>query len=156
VSKIIGIDPGASGALCLLDTDNNTTKFFDPPVAKIKGKNVIVTNIFARNFKDLLPADHCVIEEVHSMPRDGSSSAFKFGTAFGMVKAFAAYADVPTTFVQPAMWKRKLKLNGADKDASRILAIQLYPKSAPMLQRKKDHGRAEALLLAHGFAEGLL
>ena len=37
---------------------------------------------------------------------------------------------------------------GKDKDASRLRAIQLFPVVANRLDRKKDDGRAEALLLA--------
>jgi len=37
---------------------------------------------------------------------------------------------------------------GKEKDASRLKAIQLFPLSASNLSRKKDHGRADALLIA--------
>jgi crossover junction endodeoxyribonuclease RuvC len=36
----------------------------------------------------------------------------------------------------------------ADKDAARMRACQLFPSAANMLERKKDDGRAEALLIA--------
>ena len=37
---------------------------------------------------------------------------------------------------------------GKEKDASRVKAMQLYPQIADQLSRKKDHGRADALLMA--------
>jgi crossover junction endodeoxyribonuclease RuvC len=39
-------------------------------------------------------------------------------------------------------------LIGKDKDASRIIAVQLFPQMAMELKLKKYNGRAEALLLA--------
>ena len=68
--------------------------------------------------------------------------------------ALQALYDTPTltlhrsrgTRVRPAIWKRTLGL-GKDKEASRLKAIQLFPTAD--LRRKKDHGRAEALLLAY-------
>lgn len=51
--------------------------------------------------------------------------------------------------VRPTVWKRALGL-GKDKEASRLKAMQLFPSAD--LRRKKDQGRAEALLLAvYGF-----
>lgn len=46
------------------------------------------------------------------------------------------------------MWKRRLGLIGQDKDVGRLLAIQRFPSAAHLLRRKKDHGRADALLIA--------
>ena len=47
------------------------------------------------------------------------------------------------------MWKRHLRLTGMDKDAARQLVIERFPSAAPNMKRKKDVGRADALLLAH-------
>jgi len=52
---------------------------------------------------------------------------------------------MPYTPVRPVVWKKAFSL-GKDKEASRLRAQQLFP--AADLRRKKDHGRAEALLLA--------
>lgn len=48
----------------------------------------------------------------------------------------------------PAVWKRRFGLIGQDKDAARLLAIQRFPAAALQLQRKKDNGRADVLLIA--------
>lgn len=45
------------------------------------------------------------------------------------------------------MWKRDMALLRQDKHASRQLAAQLFPAKQDVLQRSKDHGRAEALLI---------
>jgi hypothetical protein len=38
---------------------------------------------------------------------------------------------------------------GADKETSRQRALQLFPDQAVTLARKKDHARADAMLLAY-------
>lgn len=50
--------------------------------------------------------------------------------------------------VQTSQWKQALGLN-SDKEDARALALRLYPAAAEQPRRKSDHGRAEALLLAH-------
>jgi crossover junction endodeoxyribonuclease RuvC len=39
-------------------------------------------------------------------------------------------------------------LRGGDKEGSRQRALQLFPAAHALLARKKDHGRAEASLIA--------
>jgi crossover junction endodeoxyribonuclease RuvC len=53
---------------------------------------------------------------------------------------------VPQVYVTPGKWKRFYGLS-AEKEKSRELAIQTWPAS-DAFRRKKDHGRAEAALLA--------
>ena len=52
--------------------------------------------------------------------------------------------------VQPARWKRDMRLHGGEGkgETSRLRAIELFPHMAEELKRKRDHNRAEALLMA--------
>jgi crossover junction endodeoxyribonuclease RuvC len=52
------------------------------------------------------------------------------------------------TVVEPAVWKRFHGLRGGDKEAGRQRALMLFPSAHALLARKKDHGRAEAALIA--------
>ena len=63
----------------------------------------------------------------------------------GLIRGVLAGAGVPIISVTPAKWKKHFSLN-SDAEKSRALAIRRFP-TAP-LARKKDHGRAEALLMA--------
>lgn len=51
-----------------------------------------------------------------------------------------------THLVRPAIWKSGLGLT-SDKEVSLVTAREEYPELADRLKRKKDEGRAEALLL---------
>jgi hypothetical protein len=80
----------------------------------------------------------------------GSGSAlvaYKTGFGYGLWPLFLFSKDYNVTEVMPAAWKKVLGLTGKDKAASREMAIKNW--SHVDLHLKKDHDRAEALLLAH-------
>jgi len=66
--------------------------------------------------------------------------------AYGVAKGVIGAAGIRRVDVSPGKWKRHFGLS-ADKEAARALAISQWPKSEHF-RRKKDHGRAEAALLA--------
>lgn len=142
--RVLGIDPGSvSGAWALL------APLQTPPLAlcgDIPVSDRMVDGAgFARLVESLAP-DVAVIEHVGPMPKQGVSSSFKFGRGVGTLHGVLAALRVPVVTVTPTLWKRSYAL-GSDKEKARALAIRLWP-ALPDLSRKKDHGRAEALLLA--------
>jgi crossover junction endodeoxyribonuclease RuvC len=89
---------------------------------------------------------HVIIEQSQAMPGQGTRSMFTCGYGYGLWVGIFSALQVPYTPVRPAVWKKAFSL-GKDKEQSRLRAQQLFP--AADLRRKRDHGRAEALLLAH-------
>jgi crossover junction endodeoxyribonuclease RuvC len=153
----LGIDPGLSGAVALL-RDGNLLYVYDVPslALKAKGRNVDLPQL-ARIFAEIVDVagtpDECWIEEVHAMPKQGVSSSFKFGTAFGIVQGMAAAHMMPIRFVSPHHWKKGLALPQG-KDAARGTASRQWPTMAEHFARVKDDGRAEAALIAlYGFRQ---
>jgi len=65
--------------------------------------------------------------------------------AFGVALSLADRLLCPTHLVTPQIWKKSMGLT-ADKRTSLKMARELWP-NAP-LNRQKDNGRAEALLIA--------
>ena len=63
-------------------------------------------------------------------------------------KSAIALCGVPLTIVEPSAWKKFHGLRGSDKELSRQRALQLFPAAHALLAHKKDHGRAEAMLVA--------
>jgi hypothetical protein len=99
-----------------------------------------------------------VFEKVGAMPRQGSQSGFRFGQADGKVRGIVEAHGLPIIEVRPEHWKKDLGLTFAKEDevthaekkaAALALAIETFPAAADSLQRKKDDGRADALLIAH-------
>lgn len=150
----IGIDPGISGAIASLCGTEYRDVIDMPVMAKGKaGKNQVNAAAIADILRGL--KQHCditvAIELVGAMPGQGVTSMFNFGESLGVIRGVCAALRLPVVWVTPQQWKRKFGLLGADKDLARTRAIELYP-TAP-LSRKKDCGRADALLIARFVAE---
>jgi Holliday junction resolvasome RuvABC endonuclease subunit len=142
--RVLGVDPGAvSGAYALVTSMQNAIVLPTVDDIPIVDRQVNAAE-WSRIVKQLKP-DVAVVEQVGSMPKQGVASTFKFGMGCGLIRGVLAGAGVPIISVTPAKWKRHFSLN-SDAEKSRALAIRRFP-TAP-LGRKKDHGRAEALLLA--------
>jgi hypothetical protein len=145
--RILGADPGTTGAIALL-TSGTAIAVWDTPV--VGGE--LNADELARIVRDAKPG-LAVIERVGAMPKQGISSTFKFGAAYGTLRAVIAACGVPQSLVAPVVWKRHYRL-GADKEAARARAIQLWP-GCGLFTLKKHHNRAEAALLAKYGAEVL-
>jgi len=151
----IGCDPGLKGAIAVIDERANIVKCFDMPVRKIKGvksatvKNEIATSELFNTLasESMHTYEYAIIERVGTRPGQGIASAFGFGDSFGVARAvLEIYCELGES--RPADWKKELGLLTLDKDASMAKALKLIAGSAEFLKRKKDHDRAEAMLLA--------
>lgn len=148
---IAGIDPGKTGALSIVYPDG-FVECYDVPVVKLKGKTVPAWSNWFDVWQSALgiaDVKLVVIEDVASRPGQGVTSMFSFGRSLGFVHAIAAAERCSVQFVSPSTWKGKLGLLNSSKGASREKATMLYPKARGLMDRVKDDGRAEAILLAH-------
>lgn len=150
--SICGIDPGLSGAIAYL---SDTVKVYDMPVTPhTMGNGTVRRRIDMQTLASIFELHEgsvslTVIEEVGAMPKDGPVQAFSFGKSAGAVEMGAVFSGGKRVTVRPSVWKMALGLGGEDKNASRRLAIKLFPAYAPLFARVKDDGRAEAALLAY-------
>lgn len=143
-SKIYcGIDCGyRTGGVALIS--DGWAEVHDLPVYTEGGVDVnALTDIITS-----VDVDHIFIERQGARPKQGVSSSFKLGYAFGQITTTVALSKTPHTILTPAGWKKGLNVP-ADKDGARRLAQQWFPAIADQLTRKKDEHRAEALLIAH-------
>lgn len=168
MAKWLGIDPGISGAVAIID--GSRIIFHDTPTVQVKvGKSVknqldpFACAEILRKYDGPVGSMMVTIEKVQPMPSQGknkdgeqeerrtmgATSAFNFGWGVGVWIGILATLNMPYMLAHPATWKRRL-LSDMDKgkDASRVKARQLYPQVSGQLERVKDHGRADALLLA--------
>lgn len=147
---ILGVDPGCSGALVVLDKDGNFINAMRTPTMK-DGKQSKVNGAAIVRFLEQYQITHAYIEKVHSMPHQGVSSTFTFGHSAGVVEGIIQGLNISYTMITPQAWKKSNNLVGTDKDAARSRAIQLYP-SLKMLDKKGEgQAVADALLIArHG------
>jgi crossover junction endodeoxyribonuclease RuvC len=96
--------------------------------------------------------DLAIVERVAAMPKQGVASTFKFGASYGALLGVIGALGIPSVLVTPTKWKKHFALD-AEKERARALALRMWPARSELFSRKKDHGRAEAALLARFGAE---
>src|SRR5215470_1237898 len=118
-APILGIDPGITGGVAALYPDGRIEAYDIPTV-----NGSVDVDALVRRIREHAPR-LAVIEKAQAMPR----------------------ASRPHSSMAPhTKWKTHFGLD-ADKEKSRALAIRLWPGTG-LFERKKDHGRSEAALLA--------
>lgn len=146
MTTIIGIDPGIQGAYAFWD--GYCMRVWDTPTKghpKHLGQRVYDIDGMRLLYERSAYGSFPFIEAVSHRPGEGTASIKKMGYGEGLWHGILRDPVV----VQAVVWKRALGLIGADKEASRALAMVLYPGLEPQLKRKKDHNRADAILICH-------
>jgi len=151
VMRVLGVDPGVNGGLAVVEiTDGAASVLIEcidiPAIGS--GAKERVDAIAIRNWLAAHKPQHAYIERAQAMPGQGASSGFKYGKAVGAIEATVALCSIPVEIIEPSAWKRFWKLPGKDKESGRQKALDLFPAAHAALARKKDHGRAEASLIA--------
>jgi crossover junction endodeoxyribonuclease RuvC len=156
--RVIGADPGNRGALAFLTVvDNIPThlEVIDMPVGRVGARARVDEYALAREIDARLKADDepfavAMIEQGGVRPQNGRVGAATFWTGVGVLHGVLAAHFIPIEITTSAHWKKSLRVVG-DKDASRMRASAIFPRWAGLWSRARDHGRAEAALIAlHG------
>lgn len=134
---ILGIDPGQSGAIAIISPDGRRAE---------QRLSATETDIWYFLF-NWHPHDKCesfaFVERVHSMPKQGVASSFKFGQNYGFLRGLLTALRIPFEEVTPQRWQKEMAcLTKGDKNVSKARAQQLFP------QLKVCHWNADALLIA--------
>jgi crossover junction endodeoxyribonuclease RuvC len=146
----IGIDPGLSGAIIVLKNDVPMFQY-RMPTMKIGSANRVNASALAAMLKPYLYFDeplHAYVELVSSMPGQGVASMFSFGHAAGVIQGVLGALEISVTMVTPQAWKKRAGLMGKDKDASRTLAIQMWPSWRELDQKGAGQAYADAAFIA--------
>ena len=151
MTRILGVDPGLTGAVALWDDSLDALEVRDAPTVEIKvGRSKNRTVYLKSAYKDIiktLEPDLAIVEEVNGIKGQSASASFNFGRGLGLLEGILIAFDVPIHPVSPIAWQRALRVP-AGKDGSRLRATQLYPAYSHLFSLKKHHGRAEAALIA--------
>lgn len=134
--RIVGIDPGWSGGVATLDETGKIES-----VLTFNGmteQDIIRAMLIA-----CVDATACYIEKVHSMPKQGVASSFKFGWNYGMLRTMVISMQKPMYEVTPQKWQKRLScMTKGDKNVTKARAQEFFPHI------KVTHGNADALLIA--------
>ena len=141
----IGIDPGKSGAMCVLHGRTSVVPVFYP---FDEGVYVdVLKEIRQTHWNEGM---FCVVEKVHAMPKQGVSSMFSFGMNFGFIQGTLKTIGIPYQLVEPRTWTASFGC-GSDKNRHIEVAKRLFPNVSLKRTekcRKDFDGFADALLLA--------
>lgn len=153
----IGIDPGLTGAIALVDMSRGLLEVADMPTSPNGLKSGSMRRwVAAHGLVDLmrewatrhrLAAEYVAVAMERPIPMPtlpAQTVACQFDTV-GAIRGVLAARGWPLTMVEPRAWKGRYGLK-ADKDESRAACRRLYP-AAP-IERVRDHNRAEAILIA--------
>ena len=136
MSYVMGVDPGAAGAIAIVNLTAIRAYFWN-----LKEHTWDEVNSTLQEIKPYVI--QATIEKVNAFPRDSRSGAFKFGENYGKLQMGLIAAKIPFDKTSPVNWKAAMKLpKGASKRDSRELAKQFYPGI------KITNDNAEAVLIA--------
>ena len=150
-TAIIGIDPGLAGAVAVLGT--TAVMVWDTPTVTLDGPRRTRREYDLHQMRAILVPwqrrGFAYIEATHAMPKQGVRSMWTMGYGVGVWEGLLAALEIPWARVRPQRWQREMLADTPKgKDASRLVAMRLFPQMADLLRRKQDHGRADALLIA--------
>lgn len=150
----IGIDIGVSGAIAAVSDKREFLGVRDMPIVQrgtfkfVDGPRLLTILSEIRN-----GAPATVILEYAGFTKS-AQAASGMGRNLGGCVATVMLAALPLDIVTPQKWKKHFGLidrNATDKERknlSRSIAVMKYPAVTDLLERVKDHNRAEAILLA--------
>jgi hypothetical protein len=131
----IGIDPGQSGGISVL-ADGHAFAYAMPDTEADTSE--LLCEVLAHGGNPM-----CFIEAVHSMPKQGVASSFKFGRSYGFLRGLLIGLKIPFEEITPQTWQKEMNCRtGGDKNVSKAKAQQLWPNL------KITHALADALLIA--------
>jgi crossover junction endodeoxyribonuclease RuvC len=152
VRIVAGIDVGLSGAVAIV-TEAEVLAVHDMPLRSIgrakKGKRAELDLAGLRAILTGHCIEHVVIEKVAAMPKQGVTGMFRFGYCAGAVAGMVAALRLPYTLIIPRTWQRLAGCGAGGGDAARARATQLFPAVVGELRRKRDGGRADAILIGY-------
>ena len=161
--NVIGVDPGLTGALALLNHRGLLACTDMPTMIKGNGEGAVKNQVDPGALADLLRAwiegkdknEIMVLIEAQGpvrLPGNkilGGASAFSLAYTAGVIEGVVTALRLPRELVTPSAWKKALGLTakGPDKKAlARAMAQRYYPEAD--ICRVRDHNRAEAILIA--------
>lgn len=143
---IAGIDPGFSGAITIMEIPEKIIECVDMPILKVGTKS----ELDVKSIKELLldyEVDCIYIERSQVMPKQGIVSSGRYMKSYGVFLGLFVGLGIKYEEITPQAWKKRMMPGmQKEKQASIYKVNQLFPEIS--LPRKKDHGKADSILIA--------
>lgn len=150
----IGIDPGQTGGIAIINQDHKVESVIPMPLAdKELDLEAIRSHLMWVKHEhkdcDMLAC----IEKVSSMPGQGVVSVFKFGYGTGCIHGVLAGLKIPRHIVTPQAWQKFVLegLSRGDKGIAISFVNRIYPEISLLpteRSKKPSSGMADAICIA--------
>lgn len=150
---IVGVDPGVSGAISLLDPVSRDVRTWPLPILRVSVGKRQRSRLDHERLDVLLrglscyPVTLAVLEDIWARPGQHASSLFWQGFMCGAIEQALVATGWPLRKVPPNVWKKALGVK-ASKDDARLAASRMFPAAANQWSKKSQDGLAEATLIA--------
>lgn len=153
----IGIDPGITGAVAVIDETGDLVAVHDlPTVPDGRGKSASGHVLDFIGIAALLApykGAKAALERVASRPDMARTAAFSFGGSYEICRCALKSNGSPLHLYAPSAWKSDLNIiattdSNAKKEITRGMALDLWPAHRESFSLKRHHDRAEAALIA--------
>jgi len=133
---VLGCDPGHSGCLTYWDGHNAPHCF---PLKDMTPKDICDV------LREYAPKTiNAVLEQVHSMPKQGVKSVWTFSGSYHCLLMGLYAFGYTFNLVRPQAWQKALNcMSGGDKNVTKARAQQLFP------EERITHAKADSMLLAY-------
>jgi hypothetical protein len=139
IGCVLGIDPGEKGGFALLSHDGIAQTWPMPD-------NEMEIGCLFRNRLSPAKVSHCIIERVHSMPKDGRASIFKFGRNAGVLIGMLIANEIAFEEMAPEIWQKALGIQSRwKKPKGRGLMINFPPEETKRQWKKRLMATARQL-----------
>jgi len=143
MATYIGIDGGINGGITAINDNQNVIESIVMPVIDTpKGKVYDIIKI--RDFISKYENGFFVLEEAHTLPKNGAKQNFRTGECFGIMKAIIECEGRPFEIVRAKVWQKEI-FQGQKvvdtKQASILYCRQKFPNIDWRASErcKKDH-----------------
>lgn len=146
---VLGVDPDAFGALALVNRESGElVELLDMPSLEMKPARLVdVAQLAAILDEWSSRIGDAYVERAWARPTDPPSFAFRVGHNYGAICGVVRAHFIRLHLPSPQAWKKAMGCT-SEKDASRAKASALFPHDCARWRFKKNHGRAEAVLIA--------
>lgn len=142
MARIIGIDPGKNGGICILSEDGKVQELVKMPATP---EDLYI--FLSEHTRGTV----CYLEKVGGMPGNGGSAMFNFGKGYGNIEMALIACGIKTVTVTPQKWQKHYQLGSSSscshtewKNKLKAKAQQLFPH----LGKKITLVTCDALLIA--------
>lgn len=155
---VISCDPGQTGGICIFENNKLVENVYIP---QLPDKSVDIITLldwfytWRAVYEHNMEAVSTCMEKVHSMPKQGVSSTFKFGKTTGQLEVLLrTVSRANHTEIRAQDWKKSFGLKGKNKHEAVDLALSMEPKlfsfnkkQEGYINKQRQSGIADAYLM---------